>query len=62
MLEELEQGLALVTLRVSCEYLAELRAFDEIAIRMRLGALEQNRMTLLFDYARLRALLAAEAA
>jgi enediyne biosynthesis thioesterase len=50
ILDELSRGLALVTLRVSCEYLAELEAFDEVVIRMRLGELRQNRMTLLFDY------------
>lgn len=53
VLGELARGLALVTTHVSCEYLAEVRAFDEIAIRMRLGALRQNRITMLFDYWRL---------
>jgi enediyne biosynthesis thioesterase len=50
VLELLRQGLALVTLNVSCEYLAELSAFDEIIIRMRLGELRQNRITMLFEY------------
>jgi enediyne biosynthesis thioesterase len=50
VLAELAQGLALVTTRVSCEYLAELSAFDEVVIRMRLGELAQNRMTMLFEY------------
>ena len=54
VLAELEQGLALVTVRCSCEYLAELSAFDEIAIRMRLGALMQNQVTILFEYFRLK--------
>ena len=31
------QGLALVTVRVSCEYYRELTAFDELIIRMRLN-------------------------
>jgi enediyne biosynthesis thioesterase len=53
VLTELARGLALVTLCVSCEYLAEVRAFDEIVVRMRLGALRQNRITMLFDYWRL---------
>lgn len=52
VLEELTRGLSLVTLRCSCEYLGELSAFDEIVIRMRLGALAQNRITLLFEYRR----------
>ena len=47
-------GLSLVTTRCSCEYLAELFAFDEIAIRMRLGELTQNRMVLQFDFYRLK--------
>lgn len=46
-------GFALVTTRVSCEYLAELSAFDEIIIRMRLGALKQNRIVMLFEYWRI---------
>ena len=50
MLEEIEGGLALVTLRVSCEYFQELAAFDEVVIRMRLAELSQNRMTLQFEY------------
>jgi enediyne biosynthesis thioesterase len=47
---ELSRGLSLATVRVSCEYLAELTAFDEVIIRMRLGELTQSRMTLLFEY------------
>jgi len=50
---QLSQGLCLATVRCSCEYLAELEAFDEIVVRMRLGGIAQNRMTLLFDYIRL---------
>lgn len=50
VMNEIGHGLALVTTRVSCEYLAELSAFDEIVVRMRLGALAQNRLTMLFEY------------
>jgi enediyne biosynthesis thioesterase len=50
VLKELEEGLSLVTTRCSCEYLAELSAFDEVVIRMRLGELTQNRISLLFEY------------
>ena len=50
VLAALAKGFALVTTRVSCEYLAELSAFEEIIIRMRLGALRQNRITMLFEY------------
>ncbi len=50
ILDELTRDLALATVRCSCEYLAELAAFDEIVIRMRLGEIVQNRITLLFEY------------
>ncbi|HEU5228718.1 MAG TPA: acyl-CoA thioesterase [Ktedonobacteraceae bacterium] len=50
VLAELERGLALVTVRCSCEYAAELLAFDRVLIQMRLGAFIQNRITLLFEY------------
>jgi len=50
VLTALARGFALVTTHVSCEYLAELSAFDEIIIRMYLGALKQNRITMLFEY------------
>src|SRR5690242_12089854 len=41
ILESLGHGFALMTIRVSCEYLAEIVAFDELIVRMRLGSLEQ---------------------
>src|SRR2546422_10624449 len=50
ILDELSRGLSLATVRVSCEYLAELAAFDEVVIHMRLGELTQSRITLLFEY------------
>src|SRR5215216_3229175 len=50
ILTELDEGLALATVRVSCDYLAELFAFDEVVIRMRLGDLTQNRVTMHFEY------------
>jgi enediyne biosynthesis thioesterase len=52
ILEELTRGLALVTTRCSCEYLDELRAFDELVIEMRLGGLTQSRVSMRFDYYR----------
>jgi enediyne biosynthesis thioesterase len=54
VLAELEQGLCLVTTRVSCEYLDELAAFDEIVVRMRLGTQAQNRLSMTFEYWRRR--------
>jgi enediyne biosynthesis thioesterase len=50
VVKELEQGLALVTVRCSCEYFSELLAFDNVLVRMGLGGLTQNRITLLFEY------------
>lgn len=50
VLTELGQSLSLITTRVVCEYLSELVAFDEVLIRMRLGGLTQNRVTMSFEY------------
>ena len=50
IIQDLAAGLALVTTRCSCEYFAELTAFDQVTIRMRLGELVQNRVTMLFEY------------
>src|SRR6185295_8437113 len=50
ILAELTDGLALATVRCSCDYLAELAAFDTVVLRMRLGDVVQNRLTLLFEY------------
>ena len=50
VLAELAGGFALATVRCSCDYLAELAAFDRVVVRMRLGAVAQNRLTLLFEY------------
>jgi enediyne biosynthesis thioesterase len=58
VLDEMENGLALVTTRVSCEYLAELRAFDEVSVRMRLGGTAQNRVVMRFEYWRGQELVA----
>ena len=50
VLAELSKGLALATVRVSCEYFSELYAFDNVAIRMSLGGMTQNRITMMFEY------------
>jgi enediyne biosynthesis thioesterase len=52
ILEDLARDLALATVRCSCEYLAELEAFDQVVVRMRLGGVAQNRITLTFEYFR----------
>jgi enediyne biosynthesis thioesterase len=53
IIEALKHGLVLVTVRVSCDFAAELLAFDEVVLRMRLGELSQNRITMTFEYWRL---------
>jgi enediyne core biosynthesis thioesterase len=55
VLDELAGDLALATARCTCDYFADLVAFDEVVIRMTLGAMTQNRLTLLFDYWRVAA-------
>ncbi|HSF39307.1 MAG TPA: acyl-CoA thioesterase [Thermoanaerobaculia bacterium] len=52
VLKDLSRDLALATVRCSCDYLAELEAFDEILLKMRLGGIVQNRITLVFEYFR----------
>src|ERR1700730_6674577 len=55
ILEQFDQGLCLITTRCSCEYFAELSAFDEVIIRMRLLSLAQNRIGMGFEYWRNKA-------
>jgi len=50
VLKELGRGLALATVRCSCDYLSELTAFDQVIVRMRLGGVVQNRISLVFEY------------
>jgi enediyne biosynthesis thioesterase len=50
VIAELSRGLSLATVRCSCEYFAELSAFDEVIVRMRLAELVQNRIMLGFEY------------
>ncbi|MFC6882191.1 MULTISPECIES: acyl-CoA thioesterase [Actinomadura] len=53
VLAELRDGLKLFTLRVDCEFFAEITAFDELSIRMRLFELTQTQLEFGFDYVRL---------
>ena len=50
ILAELDHGLALVTLQCSCQYLGELKAFDQVIVRMFLRAIAQNRIAMRFEY------------
>ena len=55
VIKQLDGGLALATVRVSCEYFLEVFAFDEITVRMTLASLAQNRVLMKFDYFRVQA-------
>ena len=50
VLADLTRDLCLVTTRCSCDYLAEVSAFDEIVVRMTPGEMSQNRMSMIFEY------------
>jgi enediyne biosynthesis thioesterase len=49
VLQQLARELTLVTLRCSCEYLAELAAGDEVTVEMQLVEVVQNRLRMRFD-------------
>jgi enediyne biosynthesis thioesterase len=53
VLVDIQVDLKLFTLKVDCEFYAELTAFDEVAIRMRLAELTQTQIEFTFDYVRL---------
>jgi enediyne biosynthesis thioesterase len=55
VLRELNAGLKLFTLRVDCEFFAEITAFDDLSIRMRLIELAQTQLEFGFDYVQLAA-------
>jgi enediyne biosynthesis thioesterase len=50
ILEQFERGFALITLKCSCQYLGELRPFDQVIVRMFLAAIAQNRIAMRFEY------------
>jgi enediyne biosynthesis thioesterase len=53
VLRELREDLKLFTLRVECEFYAEITAFDELSVRMRLADLTQTQVEFTFEYLRL---------
>ncbi|WDZ83310.1 acyl-CoA thioesterase [Micromonospora cathayae] len=53
VLADLQNDLKLFTLKVDCEFFAEITAFDELSIRMRLVDLAQTQIEFSFDYVRL---------
>jgi enediyne core biosynthesis thioesterase len=54
VLEDIRDDLKLFTLKCEAEFFAEITAFDEVAIRMRLEDLTQTQIGFAFDYVRLR--------
>lgn len=53
VLAEVQDDLKLFTLKVDCEFFAEITAFDELSIRMRLVDLAHTQVEFAFDYVRL---------
>ncbi|GAB2691493.1 acyl-CoA thioesterase [Kitasatospora kifunensis] len=53
VLEDIRGDLKLFTLKVDCEFFAEITAFDELSIRMRLEDLTQTQVGFSFDYVKL---------
>lgn len=53
VLRELRDDLKLFTLKAECEFFAEITAFDELSIRMRLEELTQTQIQFSFDYVKL---------
>jgi enediyne biosynthesis thioesterase len=53
VLADVQDDLKLFTLKVECEFLAEITAFDELSIRMRLEELTQTQIGFAFDYVKL---------
>jgi enediyne core biosynthesis thioesterase len=54
VLDELSSDLELRPIESECEYLADISAFDEVSIRMRLKELSQTQIGLAFDVVRVR--------
>jgi enediyne biosynthesis thioesterase len=53
--EIMDDDLKLFTLKADCEFFAEITAFDELSVRMRLDELTQTQIQFSFDYVHLRA-------
>lgn len=53
VLADLRDDLKLFTLKVDCEFYAEITAFDELSIRLRLQDLAQTQIEFSFDYVKL---------
>lgn len=54
VLQEMRGDLQLYTLKAECEFLLEITAYDQLAIRMRVEDLTQTQVGFGFDYVRVR--------
>jgi enediyne biosynthesis thioesterase len=52
--EIMHDDLKLFTLKAECEFFAEITAFDELSVRMRLDELTQTQIQFTFDYVHLK--------
>jgi len=52
--EIMHDDLKLFTLKAECEFFAEITAFDELSVRMRLDELTQTQLQFSFDYVHLK--------
>jgi enediyne core biosynthesis thioesterase len=52
--EVMHDDLKLFTLKAECEFFAEITAFDELSVRMRLDELTQTQIQFSFDYVHLK--------
>jgi len=52
--EIMDDDLKLFTLMAECEFFAEITAFDELSVRMRLDELTQTQILFSFDYVHLK--------
>ena len=50
IIADIRNDLKLFTLKVDCEFISEITAFDELSIRMRLEDLTQTQIGFAFDY------------
>lgn len=53
VLEDLMRDLKLFTLKVECEFFAEITAFDQLSVRMQLEELTQTQIEFTFDYVKI---------
>jgi enediyne core biosynthesis thioesterase len=53
VLADLQDDLKLFTVKVECEFLGEITAFDELSVRMSLDEMTQTQVQFSFDYVKL---------